>query len=127
MRLLVILLATCLTSGVTERAVRARQQLSNASGTRAAFLKLIDRPRVGLAPTVSLGSEADGFIAENISFASEPGQPVPTLLIKRKNASARRPAVIVLHGTGGSKEGMRSRLREFAASGFVAVAIDGRY
>jgi alpha-beta hydrolase superfamily lysophospholipase len=35
--------------------------------------------------------------------------------------------VIVLHGTGGSKEGMTSRLRELARRGFVAVAIDGRY
>ena len=39
----------------------------------------------------------------------------------------RRPAVIVLHGTGGTKEGARSWLEELAAKGFIAVAIDGRY
>jgi dienelactone hydrolase len=35
--------------------------------------------------------------------------------------------VIVLHGTGGNKEGQRSLLGELARDGFVAVAIDGRY
>jgi dienelactone hydrolase len=127
MRFLVILLATCVASGIAERAVNAPQQRPTGSGTRAAFLKLIDRPRVGLAVTVSLGTETDGLLAENISFASQAGERVPTLLMKRQKGGPRRPAVIVLHGTGGSKAEMRSRLRELAAVGFVAVAIDGRY
>jgi dienelactone hydrolase len=37
------------------------------------------------------------------------------------------PAVIVLHGTGGSKEGSRSWLEQLAHRGFVAIAIDGRF
>jgi dienelactone hydrolase len=94
--------------------------------TRTAFLKLIDRPRVPLDPTVRSRPESGGLIAEEISFATEAGQRVPTLLIKQ-SGSSRQPAVIVLHGTGGSKEGMAARLRELAAKGFVAIAIDGRY
>jgi fermentation-respiration switch protein FrsA (DUF1100 family) len=35
--------------------------------------------------------------------------------------------VIVLHGTGDSKEGMEPLLEALAARGFLAVAIDGRY
>src|SRR5262249_6471679 len=42
-------------------------------------------------------------------------------------ASGRSPVVIVLHGTGGNKEGQLPLVRELAAKGFVAVAIDGRY
>ena len=94
--------------------------------TRAAFLKLIDRPRVALEPTVRARPETGGLVAEEISFAAEAGQRVPTLLIKQ-SGSSRQPAVIVLHGTGGSKEGLAGRLRDLAGKGFVAVAIDGRY
>src|SRR5207249_1362269 len=39
----------------------------------------------------------------------------------------RLPAVIVLHGTGGRKEGMRPTLDDLARRGFLAIAIDARY
>ncbi len=42
-------------------------------------------------------------------------------------ARGRLPAVIVLHGTGDSKEGMVPLLEALAGRGFLAVAIDGRY
>ena len=125
-----ICLASCLiAAGVAASAHDARQPAAPSAqpdGIRAAFLKMIDRPRVPLEPTVRSRPEPNGLVAEEISFAAEAGQRVPTLLIKRAEAS-RQPAVIVLHGTGGSKEGMAARLRDLAATGFVAVAIDGRY
>ena len=96
-------------------------------GVREAFLKALDRPRVPLDASVRLRPETGDYTIEEISFASEAGQRVPTLLIKRRGAAPRQPAVIVLHGTGGSKEGMTARLRDLAAKGFVGVAIDGRY
>jgi predicted esterase len=37
------------------------------------------------------------------------------------------PAVVVLHGTGGSKEGQRSWLVNLARRGMIGVAIDARY
>jgi dienelactone hydrolase len=98
-----------------------------AANTRDAFLKMIDRPRVALDPTVQPRSESDGLAAETISFAAQTGQRVPAVLLKQQAGRSRRPVVIVLHGTGGSKDGMVPRLRELAARGFVAVAIDGRY
>ena len=108
-------------------AASARQPATPAQPDtiRAAFLKMIDRPRVALEPTVRSRPEPGGLIAEEISVAAEAGQRVPTLLIKR-SGSSRQPVVVVLHGTGGSKEGMAARLRDLAATGFVAVAIDGR-
>jgi dienelactone hydrolase len=94
--------------------------------TRAAFLKLLDRPRVPLAPTTRPRTD-NGLLRDDISFAAQAGERVPTLLFKREQEASRRPVVIVLHGTGGSKEGLASRLRELANRGFIGVAIDGRY
>ena len=43
------------------------------------------------------------------------------------NFHGRRPVVIALHGTGGSKGNMLALCRKLAEAGFIAVAIDGRY
>ena len=99
---------------------------------RAGFLKLLDRPKVALDPKVDRSETKDGLAVEHLSFATETKadgaiERVPTLLVRPEDATKRRPAVIVLHGTGGNKEGLRSGLDELARKGFVAVAIDGRY
>jgi dienelactone hydrolase len=100
---------------------------ASASATREAFLKTIVRARVPLDGTARLRQEPGDAIVEEISFAADAGERVPGLLFKPRGAERRRPVVVVLHGTGGSKEGMAGRLREMAAKGFVAVAIDGRH
>jgi dienelactone hydrolase len=101
--------------------------------SRAAFLKLLDRPRVPLASEVSAPTEAK---EENItqiafSFAADAEQRVPGILVKSSvqpaNSSKRRAVVIALHGTGGTKESQLPLLTELAQLGFIAVAIDGRY
>jgi dipeptidyl aminopeptidase/acylaminoacyl peptidase len=81
------------------------------------LLTLIDRPRVPLAPEVS---------GRRFSFASEAGERVPGILAA-PSSGGRHPVVIILHGTGGSKEGMAPLLDVLAARGFLAVAIDGRF
>src|SRR2546423_536177 len=89
--------------------------------TREAFLKLIDRPLVEPAPSVS----DDGT---QFSFAAEAGGRVPGILVKPADAKDKRlPVVIVLHGTGGTKESVLPLMRKLAERGFLAVAIDGRY
>jgi dienelactone hydrolase len=101
---------------------------SAQSDTRAAFLKMIDRPRVPLAPqTRALADPEPGLSAQHISFAADSSGRVPALLVKRQDTAGRAPVVIVLHGTGGSKEGGSAYLARFARRGFVAVAIDARY
>jgi dienelactone hydrolase len=97
------------------------------TSTRAAFLKVIDRPRVPLAPQVTAIPGTDRFVREHFTFASEAGERVPGLTLKRNDAAGRRPAVIVLHGTGDAKEGMIPLLGALAGRGFLAVAIDGRH
>lgn len=64
---------------------------------------------------------------QSFSFASEKGVRVPGIAWKPHGFRGSLPVVIVLHGTGGTKEGQLSLLAELAARGFLAVAIDGRH
>jgi dienelactone hydrolase len=96
--------------------------------TRAAFLKLIDAPRVDPAPAVRpMTASAPRLVQEHISLAVEASQRVTGLIVKADGAKGRLPVVIQLHGTGGRKEQLLPRLAMLADRGFVAVAIDGRY
>jgi dienelactone hydrolase len=112
---------------LTQAAQAVEPAPARAAAVREAFLKTIQRERVPLDATVHPRQEPGDVAVEEISFAADAAERVPTLLFKRRDLSGRRPVVIVLHGTGGSKEGMTSRLRDLAARGFVAVAIDARY
>jgi dienelactone hydrolase len=95
---------------------------------RAAFLKIIDRPRVPLAAETRAADNPDAaLVSQQVSFAADAGGRVPALLVKPRAAAGKAPAIIVLHGTGGNKQGMSSYLSRFARAGFVAVAIDARY
>jgi predicted esterase len=118
-------LLAVLMAGVFLQSVGAQE----ASTTRADFLRLIDRPRVSPAPQVTAMPAAGRYSREHFTFLSEAGERVPGITLKLASADAavRRPVVIVLHGTGDSKEGMIPLLGELAGRGFLAVAIDGRY
>jgi predicted esterase len=98
-----------------------------AESTRASFLKILERPRVPLDPQVRAAGASQGLIANHFTFASEAVERVPGIIIRSEKAASRRPAVILLHGTGDSKEGMLDLAGELATRGFVAVAIDGRF
>lgn len=99
-----------------------------ATGSRAAFQRMIDRPRVPLSPEVRALPGDSSITREHFTFASQEGERVPGVLMK-PGGGQRRPAVILLHGTGGSKtDAQIVRLSEaLAGRGFIAVAIDGRY
>jgi dienelactone hydrolase len=100
---------------------------SRAADSRQDFLKLIDRPRVELNPKVEELPATNGLALFHFSFASEAAQRVPGFLWKPGGAQGRRPVVIALHGTGGSKTNMLPLCRQLAERGFITVAIDGRY
>ena len=99
---------------------------ARAGDTRADFLKMIDRPRVALQPKIREMPADAGMYQIHFSISVEKGERVPGILLRQQGA-ARRPAVIALHGTGGNKEGQLPLLKQLAAKGFTAVAIDGRY
>lgn len=93
--------------------------------TRGDFLKLIDRPRVPLdAKELDLPMTGDDG-PRSFSYATEAGQRVPGTILGV--LSPQRPVVIVLHGTGGTKQDVMPLMKMLVAKGFVAVAIDGRY
>ena len=95
--------------------------------TRADLHRIIDHPRVALVPDVGEWRATNDLAQVHFSFASDAQNRVPGILFKSPDSKGRRPVVIVLHGTGGSKEGMTPLCRKLVASGFIAVAIDGRY
>jgi dienelactone hydrolase len=100
---------------------------------RAAFLKLLDRPKPPPDPMVVAvkAAQPEGWVLEDLRITSEikPGQTserVP-ISILRPAAAKKLPAVIVLHGTGGNREGMLPFMKELAERGIIGVAIDARY
>jgi dienelactone hydrolase len=102
-----------------------------ASDTRAAFLRVIDRPRVTLNPELSELGRVENLRKYHLWFSSDATERVPgyLLLPDADRFKGRRPAVIVLHGTGGNKDsGQIAEIALKAAkAGFVGVAIDGRF
>lgn len=99
--------------------------------TRAAFLKVIERPKASLAPELRELPAVDGFRKFHFWFNADATERVPGYLLLPDAArfKGRRPAVIVLHGTGGNKEGgeVVNLAVKLARAGFIAVAIDGRF
>jgi dienelactone hydrolase len=103
---------------------------ANAQDTatiRSRFLKIIDRPRVALSPELSPARTSQGMTVMHFTYASEAQERVPGIIVRQEKGSSRRSAVIALHGTGDSKEGMLDVAEALAARGFLAVVIDGRY
>src|SRR4051812_43186630 len=95
--LLLVVMGSCV--------VGAQAPAAPAANTRSAFLKVIDRPRVPLAPVVRpLPIDNPSLVQEHITFAVDAKQQVTAILVKPLAAAGRRPVVIQLHGTGGNKE-----------------------
>jgi dienelactone hydrolase len=99
----------------------------HATDSRVDFLKLIKHPRVPLDARIEQLPFTNGLEQFHFSFAADAEQRVPGVLVKAENSKGRRPVVIALYGTGGSKQNMLSLCRKLAGEGFIAVAIDGRY
>ena len=100
---------------------------ARAADSRADFLKLIHHPRVPLDAQVEALPTTNGLAQFHFSFAADAEQRVPGLLLKSETARHRRPVVIALHGTGGTKQNMLALCRKLADAGFIAVAMDARY
>jgi dienelactone hydrolase len=110
----------------------AATAIPDVQDVRASFKKLLDRPLVPLDPKTESKSETDGLITEKLTFASEKRgdgkeERVPVLIVRPAKADKRLPAMIILHGTGGNKEGVHSWLIDLAKRGILGVAIDARY
>ncbi|MBI2947328.1 MAG: acetylxylan esterase [Verrucomicrobia bacterium] len=71
----------------------------------------------------------NGLLRFHFSYAADAQQRVPGVLIKQASSATqeRRPVIVSLHGTGGTKESQLALLTNVAGKGFIGVAIDGRY
>lgn len=102
-----------------------------AADTRAAFLRVIDRPRVALKPELAEMAPVEGLKKYHLWFSSDATERVPGYLLLPDAAKfkGRRPVVIALHGTGGTKDSgeIASIALRAARAGFIGVAIDGRF
>jgi dienelactone hydrolase len=112
---------------------RARADSLSPEKAKTAFLKLLDRPKVPAdVQKTAADSDEKGLTRSEWSFASEKKadgtiERVPVLMVAPSGAKKKLPVMIVLHGTGGSKEGMKGWLEDFARQGVIGVAIDARY
>src|SRR5437773_9320627 len=88
----------------------------------AAFHQLLDRPSGPPGFQALTEKLPGGLILEKGTFHSDASTLVPYLVVKPDKVGPL-PAVIVLHGTGGQKERMRSTLDDLAKRGFLTVAI----
>jgi dienelactone hydrolase len=106
---------------------------STPADVRSAFRKLLDRPRPPLdVKVLSHKRVNDGTSREVLTFAVEKKadgtiERVPTFIVHPADAKGKRPAVIVLHGTGGNMAGQLAFMNELAKRNIIAVAIDARY
>lgn len=105
----------------------AISQAPGAERIRAAFLEMIARARVPLAPEVRPRGDGGSYKAEQFTFASEAGERVPGIFMKSVRAQDRRPVVILLHGTGSRKEEFLALMRTLADRGFATATIDARH
>ena len=119
--LLVPALACVLGVGITRAA-----EAPSPEKIRRDFHALLVRPKVPAAATSSSETQ-NGLVIERGQFASDAKTKVPFLLVKPAAASGKLPVVIVLHGTGGSKNGCLGDLQELAGRGILGIAIDARY
>ncbi len=137
---LLVTLALCLAPPAAPADLETAALALSPAEVKQAFHKLLDRPGVALdvvAQSIKTDPEA-GLTTEILSFASEKKadgsiERVPVLVVRPAEKAddgtgvTRRPAVIVLHGTGGTKEGTRTWLVDLAKRGIIGVAIDARY
>jgi hypothetical protein len=94
----------------------------------ADFKKLLNRPHVSLRPSFQT-TKTDSVIIETGYIYSEKNEKVPILIYKPVTQAKAFPAVIFLHGTGGTKDAkdIKNILYQLSKRGIMGVAIDARY
>lgn len=117
----------CLLAASMTTIAAQRSAAPGAASARADFLQTISRPKAPLNPSPAKLTVENGYSQELIAFQSEPGETVPLLILKKGQPAERKAVIIALHGTGGSKEGMRGLLQTYADLGFIGVAMDARH
>ncbi|HEY2930116.1 MAG TPA: alpha/beta fold hydrolase [Acidobacteriota bacterium] len=108
-------------------ATTPQSQGGRQAASAGAFLRLVEHSRVPLAPKVDETTAGEGWKQFHFSFSADSENRVPGVLLTPTQGTGKRPVVIVLHGTGSSKERQISFLKDLVGRGFIAVAIDTPY
>ena len=108
------------------------QGISSPPQVREAFLNQLDRPKIAADPQVVDTKAQGGLVTEHFSIATEKKRSgaverMPILLVRPEKHDGKLPAVVVLHGTGGTKESQRGWCENLAKNGIIGIAIDARY
>jgi len=102
-----------------------------SADTRAAYLAVIERPRVPLDARLDARPAVEGLKKFHLWFQSDVRERVPGIVLLPDPAKykGKRPVIIAAHGTGGTKDGgeIATLLLKAARAGFIGVAIDGRF
>ena len=95
----------------------------------ADFKRMLSRPVVDFRPDFK-SVTTDSAIIERGTIYSEENEKIPILIYKPVSAGLRSyPAVIFLHGTGGTKDSaeIKNVLYQLCKRGIMGIAIDARY
>ena len=131
-RCLSLVLLFFLPAALHAQPLHAQPKFPSPADVRAEFKKLLDRPKIDLNVVVAPVAKDPEFLILRYTFASEKKadgtiERVPVLIVAPPGAKGKMPAVICLHGTGGTKESQMGFMKELAKRGIVGVAIDARY
>jgi len=126
------------------------QQGRTAESTRKVFAELLKVPLAppDVSPVIHGQSTTDGVTLEDITWESLDGEQVPVYVLRPAKQTGRLPAIICLHGSGGSREStatetfgradwthplggkphprMLGWARELARRGYLTIAITQR-
>jgi dienelactone hydrolase len=87
------------------------QTMASGSVARKTFADLlkipVENPRVKV--TVQSAREEDGLVIEDVSWEALDGEVVPAFVIRPAKTTGRLPAIVCLHGSGGSRESETTR------------------
>jgi len=69
----------------------------------------------------------DGVRLLSVTYSSTHGERVPALLAVPAEAKSPLPCVVLMHGLGGSKDGMKPFWVELTKAGYACFAIDAKF
>ncbi|MBM3824273.1 MAG: alpha/beta fold hydrolase [Verrucomicrobia bacterium] len=102
------------------------RSLPDAAALRADFRAIVAKESVPPDVRWHAPVSTNGLELRKFSYQSDRTQRVPGIMLIQPERTGLRPVVVMLHGTGGSKESVFDELVALARRGFIAVSIDGR-
>ena len=120
------LLALSLVCPLALASCTAQTPARPSAQTIGAALLAYDRA-LPLDPEVKEKSVEDGVRLLSVTYSSTHSERVPALLALPANPKPPLPCIVLMHGLGGSKEGMKPFWVELTKAGYACFAIDAKF